>query len=91
MPCNIEHRGGLSARREKIACRGQVISGARPRKRLDLMDQHAVRGEIGSYVIIRFSPSVAALFLRDKFFDAADKEFSVSAVSFQGEGLGNCK
>jgi hypothetical protein len=55
------------------------------------MDQHAVRGEIGSYVIIRFSPSVAALFLRDKFFDAADKEFSVSAVSFQGEGLGNCR
>src|ERR1700738_3932766 len=68
MLCNIEHRGGLSARREKIARRGQVISGTRPRKKTGLIDQHAVRGEIGSYVAIRFSPSVAALFLRDKFF-----------------------
>ena len=68
MPCNIEHRGDLSARREKIARRGQVSSGARPSKRLDLIDQHTVRGEIGSYVIIRFSPSLAALFLRDKIF-----------------------
>jgi hypothetical protein len=41
--------------------------------------------------VFAFRPPVAAPYLGDKISEVGDEEFSVSAVSFEGEDIVNCK